>query len=111
MIEVEINKVKRGFKFGTYTFKIITQLTGISDVGQVFGKLEGKDLGFMVTFFLACAKHYSLSMKQEVNYDEMEVGEWIDEIGLPKAEEILTELIQTYTLKNQRAPQEPGQSQ
>lgn len=111
MIEVEINGVKRGFKFGTYTFKLITEITGITDVNEIFGSLSGQNLGFLPAFYFACAKHYSLSNKQPVDFTEVDVADWIDEMGVEKAHEVLSELVKAYTVKNQKAPQEPGPQQ
>jgi hypothetical protein len=119
MVEVEIGGKTRGFKFGTYTFKLIEQETGIKTIQGVFEKLLRSDngeikaqpelnLGFLSTFFYCCAKHYAIQKKQVVDFNEADVSVWFDELGFEKSSEIVTRLIKTYTdstTKNGKAPE------
>ncbi len=113
MIEFEINGKKRGFRFGTYTFKLIYELAGkdvnIEDVFTKLGNRDGSTLDqfeFLTTFCYACAKHYALSNKQEIDFTEVDVADWIDERGVTTILldiNELTEVWQGSTKKNMRA--------
>lgn len=103
-MEFEVFGKIRGFKFGTYTFKLINQATGTKTVQDVFTKLNEHDEGFTCTFYFCCAKHWAMSKKQEVDFDEVEVADWLDELGMDKVRETTTELFKAYISKNQIAP-------
>jgi hypothetical protein len=104
MIEFEVSGVKRGFKLGTYTFKLINELAGTKTVEDVFNKLKTQDEGFTCVFYFCCAKHYAMSKKIEVDFQEVDVADWMDDLGLEKILEISTQLFKTYITKNQPAP-------
>lgn len=105
MIEFQIEGRTRGFKFGTYTFKLINQLTGEKSIEEVFALLDGSDktpmerIEFKRMFFLACAQHYAMSKKQEIDFNELDVSDWIDEIGYTDMQTYLGELIKVYLEK------------
>lgn len=118
---IEINGTERGFLFGTYTMKLIREETGILTVEELWGNLFPKVqkdedgnvvrqiididyLSFLTKFYYCCAKHYALSNKQKVEFSEIDVSDWLDEIGKDKALEIFNILIKTYTEKNLKAP-------
>lgn len=100
----EVFGKKRGFKFGTYTFKLINEATGTKTVQDVFNRLNEKDEGFTISFYFCCAKHWTLSRKEEVDFSEVDVADWLDELGVGKVGEITTELFKAYLAKNQIAP-------
>jgi hypothetical protein len=108
-MEFEVFGKQRGFKLGTYTFKLINQATGTKTVEEVFAKLKEHDEGFTCTFYYCCAKHHALSNKSEVDFEEVDVADWLDELGTDKVREITTELFKVYISKNQTAPQMVGQ--
>lgn len=103
-MEFEVFGKKRGFKFGTYTFKLINEIAGTKTVQDVFDKLKENDEGFTLTVYFCCAKHWALSNKQEVDFTEVEVADWLDELGKEKVGEITLELFKVYFSKNQIAP-------
>lgn len=114
MIEVEINGVTRGFKFGTYTFKLINELSGDKSIEDVFELLSNSEkhsmtdrINFLRTFYFACAQHYTLSKKQKVDFDEIEVSDWIDEMGIEKTSDIMAQLLKVYTDKNTKNVKAP----
>jgi|SRR6478609_1687860 len=119
MTEVEVYGKSRGFIFGTYTLKIIREQTGINTVEELWQRLfpdQQKEtsieyLDFLTKFFYCCALHYTKSKKQEVDFSEIDVSDWLDEIGKEKSLEIFSELVKTYTEKNMTAPQKVGQDQ
>jgi|SRR5688572_24024022 len=104
MIVKEINGVERGFRFGTYTFKIISEISDLKTIESLFAALKDEPLKFLSVFYFACAKHYAISKKQEVDFNESDVCDWLDEIGFQESQIMLTELLNSYTLKNMKAP-------
>ena len=109
-MEFEVFGKKRGFKLGTYTFKLINEVTGTKTIQDVFDRFKENDEGYTCSFYYCCAKHYSLSNKQQVDFTEVDVADWLDELGPDKVREITTELFKVYLSKNQIAPQETGQT-
>lgn len=109
MIEREINGVTRKFKFGTYTLKIIGQDTGEKVLNKVFDRLISGDYPFILSFCWACAKHASIELGESPVPSEMEVSNWMDDLGVDQTDKLLAELIDAYKAKNLTAPQETGQ--
>lgn len=119
MIERDISGHNRGFIFGTHTFRILRDLTGINSIEEVFERLVNKKtvegtevevsnqidhIGFICTFLFACAKHYNQSNKIPIDFEEVNVSDWVDELGLADSMKLVFELIKTYSLKNLKAP-------
>lgn len=105
MTDFEVEGVKRGFKFGTYTFKLINQLAGTKTVEDVFNKLAAGEQDFASTFYFACAKHWSMFNKADIDFDEVHVTEWVENLGAEKMSEITKELLEIYITKNLKAPE------
>lgn len=104
MTEFEIEGHKRGFKLGTYTFKLINKETGTKNIQDVLARLQQTDdQDFRCSFYFCCAKHYALSNKQEIDFEEVDVADWMDEIGADRMLEMTNELFKTY-VKNLTAP-------
>lgn len=108
MIEFQANGQTRGFKFGTYTFKLINELAGTKTIEDVFEGMKDGNVDFVAKFYYACAKHYAMAKKTPVDFEEVDVCDWIDEMGAEEAGRITQELMKTYTSKNVKAP-EAGQ--
>lgn len=106
----EIDGITRGFKFGTYTFVLINKLSGTKTTDEVFKGIESGDMDSMSTFYYACAIHWHKNKKKEIDFEEVHVMDWLDEIGFEKAREITDDLIKTFQIKNLPAP-ETGQLQ
>lgn len=122
MSEREISGRKRYFQFGTYTFKIIRQQTGVDTVEEVFNRLANKKknesgeevkilsqidhIDYLSQFLFSCAKHAALALKEEIDFTELDVSDWMDEIGYDSAMRLVTELIEAYAdvEKNHKAP-------
>ena len=107
-MEFEVFGKKRGFKLGTYTFKLINQAAGTTTIEEVFERMKSGSTDFASTFYFCCAKHYAMSNKTVIDFEEVDVADWLDELGLEKMAEITTELFKVYTSKNVKAP-ETGQ--
>lgn len=100
-VEFEIDGKQRGFRFGTFAIKVISGLTGISDVHEIFRRIQNQDLDVLLKFYYGCAVHFAEHKKQEVNFNEADVSDWCDELGLDKVNEMTLKLIKTYNEKNQ----------
>lgn len=105
MIEFEIEGKTRGFKFGTYTFNLINKLAGTKSTEEVFEKLKEGTVEFTAAFYLACAQHYCMSKKIEIDFQEVDVIDWLDELGFERTQNITTDLLKIYTTKNLKAPE------
>lgn len=108
MIEFEIEGKTRGFKFGTYTFNLINKLAGTKTTEEVFERLKEGSVEFTASFYMACATHYAMSKKLEIDFQEVDVIDWLDELGFDRTQSITTDLLKIYTAKNLKAP-ETGQ--
>ena len=115
MKEVQISGKTRGFEFGTYTFKLIAEETGINTVEGVFNALVPTEedvkqinMSFMSSFCFCCAKHYALIKKEKIDFTEIDVAGWLDELGFLESSNIIQDLIKIYSEKNLKAP-ETGQ--
>jgi hypothetical protein len=105
IIEIDINGQKRGFKFGTYTFKVIREISGVDTIEGVFTTLtKSNNAEFIVSFVQACAIHYAKEKGLDTKITDMQVSDWIDEMGLVNCRLMITELIRAYTAKNLPAP-------
>lgn len=105
MIEFDTaDGVKRGLKFGTYTFQLINEITGTSTVEEVFEKLKDGTPGFATLFYFACAKHYALSKKLPVDFEPIHVADWMDDLGPEWITNNTAELFKAYLEKNMPAP-------
>jgi hypothetical protein len=103
-MEFEVFGKQRGFKLGTYTFKLINQATGTKTVEEVFARLNEKDESYTLSFYFCCAKHHELSNKKPVDFEEIDVADWLDELGAEKVKEITTELFKVYLKKKHDSP-------
>jgi hypothetical protein len=120
MVEVEIGGVKRGFRLGMQTFRMMREITGIDTLDDVFRGIANNaapsghekqpirsqiDHVFFINDFLyACAKDYARVAKQPFDYTKEDISDWMDECGLQEAMQVVGKLIQTYNEKNSKAP-------
>jgi hypothetical protein len=75
-------------------------MAGTKTIEEVFEKMKSNDIDFNLTFYFCCAKHHAMSNKQPVDFLEVDVSDWLDELGQQKMAEITTELFKVYLLKN-----------
>lgn len=131
MIEREIDGTTRRFVFGTLTFKILKDITGVKKINEVFERLVNKrvksdatvsdvfeedaiadevdHIDFIVSFLFACAKTASDLKGDVVDFNITKVYGWFDSLGMTSAMNLIKELTEIYTEKNRPAP-ETGQS-
>jgi len=86
-IEVSIGGKPRLVKFGTNQLAIFTQMHKVDLSEADFGMHHLRDL--IYSALVAGAK----KQKQEVDFDEWEVGEWIDELP----DEELQKIVDSFT--------------
>ena len=103
-MEFEVFGKQRGMKLGPYTFKLINKETGTKTVEEVFERMQAKEYDFALSFYFCCAKHYAMSNKIPIDFEEVHVADWIEELGTEKMGEITSELFKVYILKNLSAP-------
>jgi len=111
-MNVTIDGIERGFFFGTHTFRIIREVSGVDSIEDVFKKLvnEKKEyslveqITFISTFLYSCARHYNESNSIAVDFNEANVSDWMDELGLTESMKLVTELVKVYKTKNLKAP-------
>jgi hypothetical protein len=104
MIEFEINGVKRGFKLGPYTFKLINQVSDTKTIDDVLKKMKDESQDFAFILYFCCAKHWAMINKLPIDFEEVHVAEWIEELGSDRMKEITEELFKTFMAKNVKAP-------
>lgn len=111
--EVGDPKAKRGFKFGTYAFAVACEREACSLVELLkrlgLGGDESSNVGIMslLNTFYGAAVHYSESQNQKVDYKPSDVSDWLDEIGLDAAGDMLRGGFEQYQPKNSTSlPQE-----
>jgi len=108
---VKIGETERGFLFGTHTFRIIREVSGVDSIEEVFSRLinEKKEhsltdqIEFIATFFFCCARHYNESNNKPIDFNVAAISDWMDEYGLTESMKVVTELIKVYTEKNLKA--------
>lgn len=104
MEEFEVFGQARGMKLGAYTFKLINQATGTKSIQDVLERFTQGDHGFNCEFYYCCAKHWAMSKKKEIDFQEVDVIDWLDELGPVKVKEITDNLFKVYIEKNLKAP-------
>ena len=116
IFEFEIGGKKRGFKFGTYALSVACKKEGCSvdalfrrcgipyrdEAGNV--KADPIDLQAFINLWYGAAIHFAKSAGQEVDFTEVEVSDWCDELGQERVEAMLLEAIIPYNPKNSTSP-------
>lgn len=90
--EIEVNGVKRGFKFGTYSMAITCkeEKCSVTELGNRLEKAE-ENLETILNFMYGAAVAYQKSKKLEVDFTPVDVADWLDVIGLEKSMLIIAE--------------------
>lgn len=120
-VKFTIGEKERGFKFGTYTARLIEEQSKLKlsdflnrmsgkaveeevDGQKVVRQIEAPDLECQSKFYFCCALHYAKSNKTEADFDQADVDDWRDELGADKLNEITADLFNQYSLKNSTPP-------
>lgn len=96
--EVEINGVKRGFKFGTYQLSIVCDIENCS-LTEISARLKKANLTTVLNVLFAAAKSYCKSNKLPDDFDVVDVADWIDELGLDKGMELINKGLKAEDVK------------
>jgi len=115
-VTFKVNEVDRGFKFGTYTARLIEEKSG-DKLSQFLEKMSGKtvekdgvievtppNLESQSKFYFCCALHWAKSNKVDVDFDQADVDDWRDELGVEKVSNLTADLFNQYSLKNALPP-------
>ncbi len=115
-VTFKVNEVDRGFKFGTYTARLIEEKSGDKlslFLEKMSGKTEGEgdlikvippDIESQSKFYFCCALHWAKSNKKDVDFDQADVDDWRDELGADLVSDLTTDLFNQYSLKNALPP-------
>lgn len=109
--EIEINGVKRGFKFGPRAIALAEREDGCK-AGELFKKISEGDQLAILNMFYGAASDYCKVKKIPQDFDASDVADWVFEIGIEKSMDIYSKGLNAYTEKNLKAPAEkPGAGQ
>lgn len=104
VFEFTIGDKQRGLKFGMYGLKLACEFEQCTLDQLLFrignGGGAGVSAGTLLNIFFGAATHYAKSKKQEIDFNDMDVSDWIDEIGLQKSMEYLKEGFSQFVPKN-----------
>jgi hypothetical protein len=101
----------KGFKFGTYAFAVACEQDKctLSEILKRIGipyeqdgkqKVEPVNLMSLLHVFYGAAVSYAQSHKRKADFQPSDVSDWIDELGLERVNEILSEGLNQYVPKN-----------
>ncbi len=90
--EIQVGEVKRGFKFGTYSMAVTCkeEKCSVTELGKRLMNPED-NLETLLNFLYGAAVAYQKSKRLEVDFTPVDVSDWLDEMGLDKAMEIINE--------------------
>ena len=109
IFELKIGDKLRGFKFGTYSMSITCQKENCT-LGELITKLDGNVQPLTVLHVIyGGAVAYCKSKKQKIDFEDIDVSDWLDELGFDVAMNLLRAGLEVYEPKNSAAPQEVGQ--
>lgn len=110
VFEFDVSGRKVGFKFGTMALAVAEKKEGKS-LKQVFESLSEGKVGVMLMLhlFYGAAVQYADSKKQEVDFSVSDVSDWIDEIGIESATEMISQGFSQYVPKNSPSPAKTGE--
>jgi hypothetical protein len=101
--EIEVSGRKRGFKFGTYQLSIVCELEKCS-LSELSNKLRAANLSTVLNVLYAGAVSYCKSNKIDIDFEVVDVADWMDEIGLDQGMQIINKGLQSEDKKKE----EPG---
>lgn len=101
--EIEVNGVKRGFKFGPYAIAVAEREDGCK-AGELFKKISEGDQLAILNMFYGAAVAYCKVNKQTADFSSSDVSDWVFQMGIDKAMGLYTNGFKSYTEKNLKAP-------
>lgn len=108
--EVEVNGVKRGFKFGPLAIAIGEREDGCK-AGELFKKISEGDQLAILNLFYGAAVNYCKAKKAAVEFTASDVADWVYEMGIEKAMAVYSAGLSAFTEKNLKAPAKTGAGQ
>lgn len=110
IFEFDIDGVERGFNFNFKAFSYMEEATGFA-LDEIIEKLTGKGakVDLLIKFFHSGARNYAEAKGAQIDFTENDVSDWISDIGLPKAFEMINAAVGAKTPKNSKPhPQKVG---
>lgn len=110
IFEFEIDGVKRGFYFNFNALGIVEENTG-EPIDEIIKQLNDKKkpkVKLLANMFYAGALNYCDFRNIEPDFTIHDVGDWISEVGLVKAAELIKGAINVQTPKNSSPLQAEG---
>jgi hypothetical protein len=110
LFEFEVDGVKRGFYFNFNALGLLEEMVD-QPIDQIINQLNSVKkprLKLLSNFFYAGAINYCDFKGIEKDFTIHTVGDWIGQIGLAKASELLRDAISTKTPKNSEPLQAEG---
>src|SRR5690349_6462169 len=104
--EVEINGVKRGFKFGPLAVAIAEREDGCK-AGELFKKMSAGDQLAFLNMFYGAAVCYCKVQNVKVDFNSNDTADWFYQIGVQRAADIINNGITFYLEKNAKSPEKP----
>lgn len=110
----------RGFKFGTYAFAVACEYDkcSVSDILKRIGipyevdkqtKADPVNIMSLLHLFYGAAVHYAKSNRLSQDFNTSDVSDWLDELGIEKVSQILSNGLNQYSPKNSNSLAETGE--
>lgn len=112
--ELDVNGTKRGFKFGMLATDYFCREENIK-LSEMQDRLSNPSPQTAINCAYAAAKAYTESKGEDFSFSRGQVADWLDDVGVEKFYEKITECLQVYQdkqelAKNGQAPKKKGQS-
>lgn len=101
--EVEVDGVKRGFKFGARAIALAEREDGCK-AGELFKKMDQGDQLAILNIFYGAALDYCCVKKIPVDFNSSDVSDWVYLMGIDTSMGILSKGLHTYLEKKVKAP-------
>lgn len=108
--EVEVNGVKRGFKFGARAIALAEREDGCK-AGELFKKIREGDQLAILNLFYGAAQDYCKVKGITQDFNASDVSDWVYEMGFEEAMDLFNKGMTAYDAKitkNLKAPAQTG---
>ena len=108
-IEVEVGGKKIGFRTGMLAISAACTAAGCRTTEELFQRITSIDLIATLALYYGAAYEYADKNKLPKDFTMSDVGDWLDDLGEEKANEIAAKMLESYTPKNSNPPEQPGE--
>lgn len=106
--EKDGNKFTRGFRNGMVSMWKAMAKIGVKTDLELFAVLATEDKTAVIAICYGAAYEYAERNGLPVNFSMSHISDELEDMGLEKAQPLFEKLLEAYTPKNSRPPQEPG---